>query len=85
MSTSAPGTTPHYYVPAPSRHPAFAAFGLFFIIFGAANWINGQGWAMWVMLFGFLWQFGVLYQWFRDAIGESQSGLYGRKIDLSFR
>jgi cytochrome c oxidase subunit 3 len=27
----------------------------------------------------------VLYQWFRDAVAESEGGLYGRKIDLSFR
>ena len=31
-----------------------------------------------------LWLF-VLFQWFRDAIGESESGQYGHKIDLSFR
>jgi cytochrome c oxidase subunit 3 len=85
MSTSAPGTTPHYYVPPPSRHPAFAAFGLFFVIFGAANWINGQDWAKWLMAFGFLWLFGVLFQWFRDSIGESERGQYGHKVDLSFR
>ena len=44
MSSSAPGTTPHYFVPQPSRHPAFAAFGLFFVILGAANWVNGAEW-----------------------------------------
>jgi cytochrome c oxidase subunit 3 len=32
-----------------------------------------------------LWLFGVLFQWFRDSIGESESGQYGRKVDLSFR
>jgi cytochrome c oxidase subunit 3 len=85
MSSSTPGATPHYYVPQPSRHPAFAAFGLLWIIFGAAQWINGVEWGKFVLLFGFLWLFGVLFQWFRDAIGESESGRYSRKIDLSFR
>jgi cytochrome c oxidase subunit 3 len=85
MSSSAPGTTPHYYVPQPSRHPAFAAFGLFFVIFGAAQWVNGASWGKFSVLFGLLWLFGVLFQWFRDAIHESEGGLYGRKIDLSFR
>jgi cytochrome c oxidase subunit 3 len=85
MSSSAPGTTPHYYVPQPSRHPAFAAFGLFFVIFGAANWINGVGWGKFSVLFGMLWLFWVLFQWFRDAAQESEGGKYGRKIDLSFR
>jgi cytochrome c oxidase subunit III len=85
MSSSAPGTTPHYYVPQPSRHPAFAAFGLFFVIFGAANWINGVGWGKFSVLFGMLWLFWVLFQWFREAAQESEGGKYGRKVDLSFR
>jgi cytochrome c oxidase subunit 3 len=85
MSASVHGTTPHYYVPQPSRHPAFAAFGLFFLFFGLANWINGADWGMYSFAFGLLWLFGVLFQWFRDSIGESESGQYGRKIDLSFR
>jgi cytochrome c oxidase subunit III len=85
MSTSAPGTTPYYYVPKPSRHPAFAAFGLFWIILGAQQWINGAGWAKYLLLFGFLWLFGVLFQWFRDTIRESEGGAYGHKVDLSFR
>jgi cytochrome c oxidase subunit 3 len=85
MSSSAPGTTPHYYVPQPSRHPAFAAFGLFFVILGAANWINGADWGKFSVLFGLLWLFGVLFQWFRESARESESGSYGRKVDISFR
>ncbi|NML43144.1 cytochrome c oxidase subunit 3 [Ramlibacter sp. G-1-2-2] len=85
MSSSAPGTTPHYFVPQPSRHPVFAAFGLFFVIFGAANWINGEHFGMYALAFGLLWLFWVLSQWFGDAIRENESGLYGRKIDLSYR
>ena len=72
-------------MPQPSRHPAFAAFGLFFVIFGAANWINGADWGKYSLTFGLLWLFWVLFQWFRDAARESEGGVYGRKIDLSFR
>jgi cytochrome c oxidase subunit 3 len=85
MSSAAPGTRPHYFVPQPSRHPAFAAFGRFFVIFGAANWINGADWGKFSVLFGFLWLFWVLFGWFGDAIRESETGSYGRKVDLSFR
>jgi len=85
MSSSAHGTTPYYYVPQPSRHPAFAAFGLFWIILGAGQWINGADWGKWSLLFGLLWLFWVLFSWFGDAIRESESGQYSRKIDLSFR
>jgi cytochrome c oxidase subunit 3 len=85
MSSTVPATRPHYYVPPPSRHPAMAAFGLYFVIFGAANWVNGEGWGKFSVLFGLLWLFGVLFQWFRDAVHESEGGSYGRKVDLSFR
>ena len=65
MSTSATGTTPYYFVPEPSRHPAMAAFGLLCIFFGAVQWLNDHGWAAYLTLFGFLWLFAVLFQWFR--------------------
>ena len=85
MSTTAPGTTPRYFVPEPSRHPAFAAFGLFWVILGAAQWINGVDWGKYALFLGLAWLFWVLYQWFGDSIHESEGGQYGRKIDLSYR
>ena len=86
MSATTPhGTQSYYFIPAPSRHPASAAFGLFLVIFGASQWINGAGWGAYVVLAGFLtWAF-VMQQWFRQAIGESETGLYSGKIDTSFR
>jgi cytochrome c oxidase subunit 3 len=85
MSTSAPGTTPYYYVPQPSRHPAMMALGLFFVILGAGQWINSVEWGEWSLYFGLAWVAVVLFQWFRDAVRESESGQYGHKVDLSFR
>jgi cytochrome c oxidase subunit 3 len=62
-----------------------AAIGLFFVILGAGQWINGAGWGAYSLVFGLaFWSF-VLFQWFRDAVNESEGGLYGRKIDLSYR
>jgi cytochrome c oxidase subunit 3 len=86
MSAATPhGQTPYYFVPAPSRHPVLAATGLLFVIFGAGQWINGHGWGMYSLIAGFvLWAF-VLQQWFREAIGESEGGLYSDRIDVSFR
>ena len=78
-------TAPRYFVPEPSRHPALAAFGLFFVILGAGQWVNGVSWGKWSLAFGLVWFLGVLFQWFSQAIGESESGQYGRKVDLSFR
>ena len=85
MSSAAHGATPYYFVPGPSRHPVMAAIGLFFVILGAGQWVNGSGWGAYSVLFGLLWWLGVLYQWFRDAIAESEGGLYSDRIDASFR
>ncbi len=86
MSAATPhAKAPYYFVPPPSRHPVLAATGLFFVILGAGQWINGHGWGAYSLLGGLvLWAF-VLQQWFRQAIGESERGLYSDRIDLSFR
>ena len=34
MSSTTHGAKPYYFLPEPSRHPAMAAFGLFFVILG---------------------------------------------------
>ena len=85
MSAATHGTTPYYFVPGPSRHPVMAAVGLFFVILGAGQWINGAAWGMYSLAFGLAFWLVVLFQWFRDAVTESEGGLYGRKIDLSYR
>jgi cytochrome c oxidase subunit 3 len=40
---------------------------------------------MYCLFFGMAWWLIVLYQWFSEAVKESEGGLYGRKIDLSYR
>ena len=85
MSATPSGATPYYYVPGPSRHPVMAAIGLFFVVLGAGQWVNGIQWGAYSVAFGLVWWAVVLYQWFRDAAHESESGQYGRKIDISFR
>jgi cytochrome c oxidase subunit 3 len=62
-----------------------AATGLFFVIFGAGQWINGGDWAKYVLLFGLLFWAYTMQGWFRQAIGESEGGLYGDRIDVSYR
>ena len=85
MSAVTQGAKPYYFVPAPSRHPASVAFGMLLIIFGASQWVNGASWGSWVVLAGFaVWIF-VMQGWFRDAIGESESGQYNKRVDVSFR
>jgi cytochrome c oxidase subunit 3 len=85
MSANTHGSTPYYYVPAPSRHPAMAALGLFFVILGAGQWINDTNWGKYSLLLGMIIWLTTLYQWFGDAIDESLHGQYGARIDRSFR
>ena len=85
MSSAAHGSTPYYFVPGPSRHPAMAALGLFFVILGAGQWVNGAGWGAYSLAFGMIVWLTVLYQWFSEAMRESEGGMYGRKIDMSYR
>jgi cytochrome c oxidase subunit III len=79
------GGTPYYFIPSPSHFPAALAFGLFFVIFGAGQWVNHHSWGGWLVAFGLLvWAF-VLQGWFRQAISESEGGLYSDRVDVSFR
>ena len=84
-ATHHPGAQPYYFVPAPSRHPVLTATALLMMIFGGAQWVNGAGWGKWLVIAGLAMWATVLFQWFRDAIGESEGGLYGDRIDGSFR
>ena len=85
MSSTTHGASPYYFVPSPSRHPALAALGLFFVFFGGSQWMNGANWGKYVLAAGLVWFLGVLYQWFSQSVGASEGGQYGHKIDLSFR
>jgi cytochrome c oxidase subunit 3 len=52
---------------------------------GAGQWVNDIDWGKYALLLGLaIWLF-TLYQWFGDAIDESQHGQYGDRIDRSFR
>ena len=84
-ATTPAGTTPYYFIPSPSRFPAQASLGLFFVILGAGQWVNGVSWGAYSLALGMvIWLF-TLYQWFSVAIAESESGLYSDRIDVSFR
>jgi len=85
MSAASHSGTSHYFVPAPSSHPIMVAAGLFFVIFGAAQWINGVQWGMYSLVLGMVWWLFTLFRWFRESVHESESGQYGHKIDLSYR
>jgi len=79
------GSTPYYFVPAPSRYPVLVATGMFFVILGAGQWINGHGWGAYSLLLGMVIWLSVMFQWFSTAIAEDRGGLYSQRVDVSFR
>jgi cytochrome c oxidase subunit 3 len=79
-----------YYVPAQSAWPIVGAFGLFFIAFGAGNYVNDikndtSGYGGYLLLLGIAIIIYMLVGWFKNVIDESMSGLYSAQMDRSFR
>lgn len=81
-----------YYVPEQSRLPIIGAVGLFFIAFGAGNFIqqstdaaNQGSWGWMVLVAGLLIIFYMMWSWWKDTIRESMNNLYSAQMDRSFR
>lgn len=75
----------HYYVPAYSKLPFFAAFGLFLLGYGSLNLIHANLAGTVLFLLGALVLASVLFSWFREVIREQSAGLYSDQITRSFR
>jgi len=74
-----------YYVPHGTRWPIIGSLGLVTMLTGAAFWLNNSAIAPWVFLTGVLILIFMLFGWFGEVIGESESGLYNDQVDRSFR
>jgi cytochrome c oxidase subunit 3 len=85
MKMSSPNAAPYYFVPGPSRWPLAAGMSMLATMVGASGWVNGASWGPMLNIAGIVSMILVLYFWFGDAIGESESGKYNHRIDLSFR
>jgi cytochrome c oxidase subunit III len=83
--SSTKAAAPYYFVPGPSRWPLFAGMSLLATMIGASGWVNGASFGPLLTLAGIASTLVVLYFWFGDAIKESESGLYSKRIDLSYR
>jgi len=79
------GKAPYYFVPGPSKWPVLAGASLLLTMAGASAWVNGLAWGPYANIAGILCVIVVLYNWFGDAISESEGGLYNNRIDTSFR
>lgn len=76
---------PHYFVPNPSKWPVLGGASLLITMLGASAWVNGVTWGSYLNFTGIFLTLIVLYNWFGDAIGESEAGKYSARVDISYR
>jgi cytochrome c oxidase subunit III len=76
---------PYYYVPGPSSFPLMGSLAMLFFGVGASGWVNDAAWGKYVFLMGVALLIMNLINWFGSSIKESESGLYSKRIDISFR
>ncbi|TAM44433.1 MAG: cytochrome c oxidase subunit 3 [Gammaproteobacteria bacterium] len=74
-----------YYLPNPSPWPVITSAGLFFLALGFILLMNNVGAGPWVMLAGTAIIVYMMFRWFGQVIGESESGTYNSQVDRSFR
>lgn len=75
----------HYYVPHHSHWPVVMSLGLFFAAIGSVNWIHGNSFGPYLLLFGAAIILYTTYRWFADVIHESHAGYYSAQVDRTFR
>ncbi len=76
--------TGKYYVPHGSWWPIIGSVGLFTLMLGSANALNGSG-ASWPAFLGLAVVLYMFYGWFSEVIRESVAGYYNAQVDRSFR
>ena len=74
-----------YYVPHGSVWPIIGAVGLFVMLHGFGDFLNGSDEGSTVMLAGFAILLFMVFGWFRTVINESEAGTYNMQVDRSFR
>ena len=78
-------TSGAYYVPHGSHWPIIGSIGLFVMLQGFGNYLNGDGIGGTIMMAGFLILLVMVFGWFRVVINESEAGIYNTQVDRSFR
>ncbi len=74
-----------YYLPRPSPYPIILSAAIFLLALGAVLDINSLGFGPWSTAAGGILFVVVLFGWFGNVIGESESGQYRDWEDRSFR
>ena len=75
----------HYYLPHGTRWPIIGSIGLTLLVGGFAALLNGADLASLVMVVGVVVLLAMVYLWFAQVVGESESGVYNEQVDRTFR
>jgi len=79
-------TTGGYYFAPPSKWPVVGSTALMFLGAGTVLWMNQiQPYGAALQLIGFAVLIYMLFGWFGNVISESESGLYNKQVDASYR
>jgi cytochrome c oxidase subunit 3 len=78
-------TSGGYYIPHGSHWPIIGSIGLFVMLHGFGDYLNGHGVGGTIMGAGFLILLVMVFGWFRVVINESEAGTYNTQVDRSFR
>lgn len=77
--------TPRYFIPDNSAWPFIGSIALFCFGLGSAFLVNDVTAGKYIAGFGLILLTYMLFGWFGQVIRESESGLYSKRIDISFR
>jgi cytochrome c oxidase subunit 3 len=79
------GNKDSYYLPSPSYWPIVGSLALFVMAVGFILMLNKSGGGGMTLLAGVGILFFMMYGWFGEVIRESESNMYNKQVDKSFR
>ena len=74
-----------YFLPHGTKWPIMGSIGLTLLLAGFASKLNGASAGGRFMIAGVIVVIAMMFLWFGQVIGESESGSYNKQVDLSFR
>jgi len=74
-----------YFLPHGTKWPIMGSVGLTLLLAGFASKLNGASAGGMFMIAGVIVVIAMMFLWFGQVIGESESGSYNKQVDLSFR
>ncbi|MCF6264455.1 MAG: cytochrome c oxidase subunit 3 [Xanthomonadales bacterium] len=74
-----------YYIPHGTKWPIVGSIGMFLLMVGASNWLNGSSSGQYMLYAGLLILIFMMFGWFGLVIRESQLGMYNAQVGVSFR